>query len=95
MIQLKTQIHICDIYEEVVDCFEKDIPRFIKLFEEYINLEVLIPHTFYNAYYSSTGHSRNYSLSSILIALVIQKILGLSQTKTFINILLKIVPLYL
>lgn len=32
MIKLKNQIHFCDIYEEVVDCFEKDKPKFTKLF---------------------------------------------------------------
>ncbi|AGK98449.1 transposase [Clostridium pasteurianum] len=87
MIKLKNQIHFCDIYEEVVDCFEEDKPKFIKLFEEHINLEILIPHSFFNAYHSSTGHPRYYSLSSMLTALILQKILGLSETKTFLNIL--------
>lgn len=87
MIQLKNQIHFCDIYEEVEDCFNEDKPKFIKLFEEYINVKALIPQTFFNAYHSSTGHPRDYSLSSMLTALIIQKILGLSETKTFLNIL--------
>ncbi len=87
MIKLKNQIHFCDIYEEVEDCFEKDKPKFIKLFQENINLEILIPNSFFSAYYSSTGHPRDYSLASMLTALIIQKILGLSETKTFLNIL--------
>lgn len=87
MIQLKNQIHLCDVFEEVEDYFKEDKPKFIKLFEEYIDLNVLIPQTFFSAYYSSTGHPRDYSLSSMLIALIVQKILGLSETKTFLNIL--------
>ena len=87
MIQLKNQIHFCDIYEEVVDCFKVDKPKFIKLFQENINLEILIPNSFFSAYYSSTGHPRDFSLSSMLTALIIQKILGLSETKTFLNLL--------
>lgn len=42
MIELKNQIHFCDIYEEVVDCFKEDKPKFIKLFQENIDLEILI-----------------------------------------------------
>ncbi|MBP1865881.1 hypothetical protein BD780_002555 [Clostridium tetanomorphum] len=87
MINLKKQIHLCNIYEEVVDCFEEDKPKFIKLFEEHINMKMLMPQSFYNAYYSSTGHPRDYSLSSMLTALIVQKILGISETELFINIL--------
>lgn len=50
-------------------------------------MEILIPQSFFNAYYASTGHPRNYSLSSMLTALIVQKILGLSEIKTFLNIL--------
>lgn len=52
-----------------------------------LNLEILIPNSFFSAYYTSTGYPRDYSLASMLNALIIQKILGLYQTKTFLNIL--------
>ncbi|KGI40487.1 transposase [Clostridium tetani ATCC 9441] len=84
---LKNQIHLCNIYEEVVDCFEEDKPKFIKLFEKHINMKMLIPQSFYNAYYSSSGRPREYSLSSMLTAFIVQKILGISETELFINIL--------
>jgi len=87
MIQLKNQLLLSDIYEEVADYFQEDKPKFIKIFEKHINMKLLIPQTFYNAYYSSTGHPREYSLSSMLTALIVQKILGISETKQFINIL--------
>ncbi|KOA18541.1 hypothetical protein CLHOM_34430 [Clostridium homopropionicum DSM 5847] len=87
MINLKNQIHFCDIYEEVVDCFAENKPKFIKLFEEHINLKLLIPQSFYNAYYSPTGRPREYSLSSMLTALIVQKILGISEIQMFTNIL--------
>jgi predicted RNA-binding protein len=75
MNKLKNQIYLCDVFEEVEDYFKEDKPKFIKLFEEYIDLDVLIPQTFFNAYYSSTGHPRDYSLSSMLTALIVQKYL--------------------
>ncbi|WP_416335571.1 transposase, partial [Clostridium cochlearium] len=87
MINLKNQIHLSNIYEEVVDCFEEDKPKFIKLFEKHINMKMLIPQSFYNAYYSSTGRPRDYSLSSMLTAFIVQQILGISETELFINIL--------
>lgn len=87
MIQLKNQILLSDIYEHVVDYFQEDKPKFIKIFEKYINMKLLIHQTFYNSYYSSTGHPREYFLSSMLTALIVQKILGISETKQFINIL--------
>lgn len=84
---VKNQIHLADLYEEVADCFDKDKPKFIKLFESYIDINSLIPRSFHNAYYSSIGRPRDYSLSSMLIALIVQKILSLSDTSQFLNIL--------
>jgi hypothetical protein len=87
MINIKNQIHLCDVYEEVVDCFEENKPKFINLFENHINLKILIPQSFYNAYYSSTGRPREYSLSSMLTAFIVQKILGISEIELLVNIL--------
>ncbi|WP_243447688.1 transposase [Clostridium tetani] len=50
-------------------------------------MKMLIPQSFYNAYYSSSGRPREYSLSSMLTAFIVQKILGISETELFINIL--------
>ncbi|WP_123052902.1 hypothetical protein [Clostridium sp. JN-1] len=83
MNKLKNQIYLCDVFEEVEDYFKEDKPKFIKLFEEYIDLDVLIPQTFFNAYYSSTGHPRDYSLSSMLTALIVQKYLVCLKQKHF------------
>lgn len=30
MIKLKNQIHLCDIYEDVEDCFKEDKPKYRK-----------------------------------------------------------------
>jgi hypothetical protein len=44
MIQLKIQIHICDIYVKILDCFEKDKFRLIKFFYVQINLLLVLKH---------------------------------------------------
>lgn len=50
-------------------------------------MKVLIRQSFYNVYYSSTGRPREYSLSSIITVLIVQKILSISEAELFINIL--------
>lgn len=69
MINFKNQINLCNIYEEVVDYFEEDKPKFIKLFQQHIEMKVLITQNLYNTYYSSTSRLRDYSLFSILTTL--------------------------
>ncbi|SHF92695.1 hypothetical protein SAMN02746089_02782 [Caldanaerobius fijiensis DSM 17918] len=47
------QISLCDIYDDVKSFFEDDKPKFIKLFDSFINFSELIPSSFYDHYYSS------------------------------------------
>ena len=81
------QISITDIYSELEEFFQEDKPKLIRLFEEYIDLSVYIPQCFYNAYYKATGHPRDFKLTSILSALIVQKILSIPETSMLINFL--------
>lgn len=81
------QISLCDIYDDVKSFFEDDKPKFIKLFDSFINFSELIPSSFYDHYYSSLGRHRDFSLESMLCALIIQKILSIPTTQLLVHIL--------
>lgn len=70
MIKAK-QLSLADIYSECNSVFENDKYHFLSLLEENINLEELIPTSFYNHFYSSFGRKRVYPLSGFLWALLL------------------------
>ncbi|MEM5245156.1 DDE transposase, partial [Thermoanaerobacter sp. CM-CNRG TB177] len=70
------QLSLSDIYDDVQSFFEEDKPKFIKLFDSFVDLSELIPSSFYAHYYSHFGRHRDFSLESMLTALIIQKILS-------------------
>jgi len=68
------QLSLADIYCECENILENDKPEFLTLLEEHINLDEIIPTSFYLHFHSWTGRPREYSLYSFLWALLIQKI---------------------
>lgn len=68
------QMTLADIFTETQEIFESDKPEFLKLLESSIDLSDLIPVSFGNHFYASTGRPREYSLTSLLWALIIQRI---------------------
>lgn len=81
------QLSFADVYSDVDEYFQQDKPKLIELFEQYIDLSKLIPQSFYNHYYASTGHPREYKLSSMLTALIIKMILSIPDISLLVNIL--------
>jgi hypothetical protein len=81
------QLSLTDIYTDLDEYFHQDKPKLIKPFDQYIDLSELIPLSFINHYYASTGHPRNYKLSSMLTALIIKMILSITDIALLINIL--------
>lgn len=71
------QLNLADCFENCKEIFESDKPQFLKLLEEHINLYELIPLSFKNHFYSYTGRPRRYHLTSLLWALIIQKIFSI------------------
>ena len=71
------QLKLADIFEDCKNIFEEDKPQFLSLLEEHINLSDYIPLEFYNHFYASTGRSRKYSLTSLLWAVILQKIFSI------------------
>lgn len=58
--------------------FEIDKPAFLSLLEQHIDLDEIIPITFRNHFYASTGRVRKYPLHAFLWALIIQRIFSIS-----------------
>lgn len=68
------QLTLGDIYTDCQTIQETDKPEFLSLLEKHINLQTLIPKSFYSSYYSWRGRPRGYPLQSMLWALILQKI---------------------
>ena len=71
------QLELVDVFKECQDFFETDKPQFLKLLEENVDLDSLIPRTFSQNYYAHTGRPRGYQLVSMLWALILQRILSI------------------
>lgn len=71
------QLSLAEIYSDCKSYFETDKPHFLSLLESTINLDELIPLSFVNHFYSSTGRPRKYSLKAMLWALIIQRIFSI------------------
>ena len=75
------QLSLVDIYSDCNNVFENDKYHFLSLLEDNINLEELIPVSFYNHFYSYTGRKRIYPLSAFIWALLIQRIFSIPTDK--------------
>ena len=51
---------MADIFEDCKDIFESDKPQFLTLLENHIDLDEIIPFSFYNHYYAATGRNRKF-----------------------------------
>ena len=51
------QLSLADIFEDCKDIFESDKPQFLTLLENHIDLDEIIPFSFYNHYYAATGRN--------------------------------------
>ena len=82
------QMNLADIFTETQEIFESDKPEFLKLLESTIDLCEIVPVSFIKHFHASTGRPREYSLTSLLWALIIQKIFSIptdSLLLTFLN----------
>lgn len=65
------QLSVADFFQDCQDKFYNDKPAFLSLLENHIDLVEIIPFSFYNHFYASTGRARKYPLKAILWALII------------------------
>jgi hypothetical protein len=71
------QLSLADIFTDCQEKFENDKPAFLTLLETHINLDEIIPVSFKNHFYASTGRTRKYPLHALLWALIIQRIFSI------------------
>lgn len=81
------QMSLEDIYNDVSKSMEDKKPALIELLETHIDFEAIIPTSFYNAFYQRYGRGHIYHLESLIRALVLQKLLGISTDALLLSIL--------
>ncbi|NOW24732.1 hypothetical protein BJV93_003745 [Clostridium butyricum] len=68
------QLSLADIFSDCKEKFENDKCEFISLLKNTINLDDLVPASFINHFYASTGRPRKYQLYAMISALILQRI---------------------
>lgn len=81
------QMSLEDIYNDVSKSMDENKPALIELLDTHIDFEALIPPSFYKAFYQHYGRSHIYHLESLVRALVLQKLLGISTDALLISML--------
>ena len=81
------QLSLEDIFQDCQKKFDDDKPAFLKLLQEHIPLEDFVPQTFYHHYYSYTGRPRDYPLTAMLWALILQRIFSVPTDSLLILML--------
>ena len=80
------QISLWDIYNGVSETIEQHKPQLIRLLEEHIDFDRLIPISFKLAFYRHMGRKRIYHLESFIRAFVVQ-MLGIPTDTLLISLL--------
>jgi len=82
------QLSLSDIYAHCSDCFESDKHRFLRLLEEHIDLEELVPLSFRHHFNAHFGRPREYTLDALIWALVLQRIFSIPTDSLLLIFLL-------
>ena len=81
------QLSLADYFSDCQEKFENDKPAFLSLLEKHIDLDEIIPISFQNHFYASTGRTRKYSLHALLWALIIQHIFSITTDQLLLTFL--------
>lgn len=81
------QLSLADIFEDCQNIFEDDKPQFLALLEQHIYIDEIIPFSFRNHFYASTGRPRKYPLQAFLWALIIQHIFSIPTDQLLLTFL--------
>lgn len=82
------QLSLKNIYTDCLNFFENDKPQFLSILEEYLDIESLIPFSFKMHFRNHIGRPRDYSLSSFILSLIIQRIFSI-HTDSLLILFLK------
>lgn len=81
------QLSLNDIFQDCQEKFENDKPSFLSLLETHIDIDEIIPISFRNHFYASTGRTRKYPLQALLWALIIQRIFSIPTDQLLLTFL--------
>ncbi len=81
------QLSLKDTFSVCKDMFMDDVPSFFQLLEQHFDISLLIPQTFYNAFYQRLGRKRDYPLIGFLSALILPKIFSIPTDSLLILLL--------
>lgn len=81
------QMSFCDIYNGVTESMERKKPELVRLLEEHLNFDELIPEHFRSAFYSRLGRGHIYHLESLIRALILETLLGIPTDALLITVL--------
>lgn len=81
------QMSLYDIYNEVSGSIEENKPELVRILEEHIDFDELIPVRFKLAFYKRMGRSHKYDLESFIRFFVLQKVFGIPLDSLMISIL--------
>ena len=81
------QLSLADIFEDCKNIHDSDKPQFLSLLEKHIDLDEIIPTSFFNHYYAATGRNRKYPLTAMLWALIIQRIFSIPTDQLLLTFL--------
>ena len=87
------QLSLADIFTDCQEKFENDKPAFLSLLETHIDIDEIIPISFRNHFYASTGRTRKYPLQAFLWALIIQHIFSIPTDQLLLTFLAYSKPL--
>ena len=81
------QMSLSDIYTDVENARERDVPLLFRLLDEHIDWNEIIPFRFYLAFYKRFGRSREYHLESFLRMLLLQRVFHFTEDSQLLNVL--------
>src|SRR5699024_12580876 len=87
------QLSLADIFSDCQEKFETDKPAFLSLLETHIDIDEIIPISFRNHFYASTGRTRKYPLHSLLWAWIIQRMFSIPTDQLLLTFLAYSKPL--
>lgn len=87
LISASNQVSLFDLDSELHELTANKSNQLFSLFNQFVDTDDIIPPSFYNAYYSNVGKTRDFPLEGMIKALVFYNLLGLPTISTLIFII--------
>ncbi|WP_041721570.1 ISNCY family transposase [Alkaliphilus metalliredigens] len=81
------QLSLAEIHSDCANYFGNDKHHFLSLLKENLNLNEIIPLSFHRNYYASTGRPRKHHLTSMVWALLLQRIFSIPNDTLLLTFL--------